>query len=342
MKNLALKYRPIKFDDVVEQDNIKKILQYQIKTDTNKNCYLFTGGAGTGKTTCARIFANELNNFAKGGVVEIDGASNNGVDNVRSIIEDAKFKPMSSRYKVYIVDEVHMFSTGAWNAMLKIIEEPPSYLIFIFCTTDPQKIPRTILSRVQRYDFKKITTKAIYERLSYICKKEKFKADVVGGIEYVAKLANGGLRDAIMMLDQCTSFSEDLTLENISNALGIVNFTLMMELTDSLISNDSVTVLKCIDKIFMGGIDIKQFVKQYTLFILDICKFYIINETDILQLPDFVIDWITAFKTENYKLCYGLLKVLVDLGNDIKWDTNPKQLVDVTFLLFCDVWGETE
>ena len=222
MKALAIKYRPKTFDDVVEQSEIKTILQEQLSTDTHKNCYLFTGGAGTGKTTCARIFANELNN-GEGNPIEIDAASNNGVESVREIIDGAKFKAIDSRFKIYILDECHMLSTGAWNAMLKIIEEPPAQTIFIFCTTDPQKIPATILSRVQRYDFRRITFDSVVDRLKYICEQEaKELCDIKGNeflpgdvmpisydpnaLAYIAKIADGGMRDAITLLDKCVSY----------------------------------------------------------------------------------------------------------------------------------------
>ena len=168
---LAVKYRPKTFDDVVEQSTIREILQEQLRTKTHKNCYLFTGGAGTGKTTCARIFADCINEH-KGNPIEVDAASNNGVENVRDIIENARYKSIDSEYKCYIIDECHMLSTGAWNAMLKLIEEPPALTIFIFCTTDPQKIPATILSRVQRYDFKRITMSSVVRRLMYIIESE--------------------------------------------------------------------------------------------------------------------------------------------------------------------------
>ena len=172
-QTLAVKYRPKVFEDVTEQGYIKDILRNQINNDEIKNAYLFCGGAGTGKTTTARIFANEINE-GQGNPVEVDAASNNGVEQVRTIIDDAKFKALDSKYKVYIMDECHMLSTGAWNAMLKLLEEPPKTTIFILCTTDPQKIPATILSRVQRYDFQRISFEGIVKRLEYILQQEGY------------------------------------------------------------------------------------------------------------------------------------------------------------------------
>ena len=170
-QSLAVKYRPTTFSDVVEQGSIKVILENQLKDNSIKHAYLFCGGAGTGKTTCARIFANEINNH-KGTPIEIDGASNNSVESVRTIIQQSRQQSLDSTYKIYIIDECHSLSNSAWQAMLKLLEEPPATAIFIFCTTDPQKIPNTILSRVQRYDFQRISQKGIVDRLREILEQE--------------------------------------------------------------------------------------------------------------------------------------------------------------------------
>lgn len=164
---LAVKYRPRTFDDVCEQESIRKILQHQIDTNTIKHAYLFCGSAGCGKTTIGRIFANEINH-GQGEPIEIDSASNNSVDDVRQIIQQAKTQSLDSEYRVWILDECHAFSSNAWQAFLKLLEEPPQHSVFIFCTTNPEKIPNTILSRVQRYDFKKLSQRAIVDRLKYI------------------------------------------------------------------------------------------------------------------------------------------------------------------------------
>ena len=171
MESLAIKYRPKTFDDVTEQVFIKAILSNQLKSGEVKHAYLFCGGAGTGKTTCARIFASEINK-GSGNPIEMDAASQNGVDDVREIIQQAKTKSIDSEYKVFIIDECHAFSNNAWQAMLKIIEEPPAKSIFIFCTTNPEKIPKTIISRVQRYDFQRISQKGIVDRLKNILEQE--------------------------------------------------------------------------------------------------------------------------------------------------------------------------
>lgn len=171
MESLAIKYRPKNFDDVVEQSATKVILQQQLVTGEVKNAYLFCGGAGTGKTTCARIFANEINK-GNGEPIELDAASNNSVDDVREIIQQAKTLSLDSEYKIFIIDECHALSNNAWQAFLKVLEEPPIKSIFIFCTTNPEKIPKTILSRVQRFDFQRISTKNIVKRLEFILSEE--------------------------------------------------------------------------------------------------------------------------------------------------------------------------
>lgn len=170
-KSLAIKYRPHDWESVVEQDTIKVILKQQLETGTIKHAYLFVGSAGTGKTTCARIFADEINHH-KGNPIEQDAASNNSVDDARVLIQQARTQPLDSEYKVFIIDECHMLTNAAWNAMLKLIEEPPAKSIFIFCTTDPQKIPKTIMSRVQRYDFQRISQEGIFDRLLHIIEEE--------------------------------------------------------------------------------------------------------------------------------------------------------------------------
>lgn len=168
---LAIKYRPKTFDDVVEQSEVRTILENQLATDAVQHCYLFVGGAGTGKTTTARIFANAINK-GQGNPIELDAASNNSVDDMRDLIQQAQTKSLTSEYKVFIVDECHMITTQGWNAILKLIEEPPAKSIFIFCTTNPEKIPRTILSRVQRFDFSRISDTGIINRLKYILDTE--------------------------------------------------------------------------------------------------------------------------------------------------------------------------
>lgn len=340
VKSLAVKYRPTAFEDVVEQDAIKIILNQQLQTGTIKNAYLFCGGAGTGKTTCARIFANELNRH-KGNPIEMDAASNNSVDDVRNITQQAKTKSLESEYKVFILDECHSLSNTAWQAMLKLIEEPPAKSIFIFCTTDPQRIPKTILSRVQRYDFQRISCDGIVRRLHSILEQEYCESgmaivnDVDRTLEYIAKLADGHMRDAITMLDKCLSYSDDLNIKNVVKALGTADYEIFIELSDNIFYENCKGIIQVIENIYSQGTDIKQFLKQYLNFILDLCKYSSCKSFKFLQVPQ--IDSIQkAFDGWVTNVAYmDLLDTLVKLNSEIKWDTNPKSLIEATLLLSC-------
>ncbi len=643
MKALAIKYRPKTFDDVVEQGAVKKILQEQLRTKTHQNCYLFTGGAGTGKTTCARIFANEINNH-EGNPIEIDAASNNGVENVRDIIDNAKFKALDAAYKVYIIDECfhadtlinladgtklpikdieigmevnnligdgivknvfknlisldrlciikltdgsqmlttkdhlfftnngwieasqlngediiyegfavsdmwskiskqdiqkdlfkrlheetdikerasdnavksraeaegrefgqnesskpdastsqyrkddrdqekkwdpqstiqdegreweihsrainpipvsingldfrisdsykdtegkwvpnllqsrpritkqnvsdrggwespwlekwfierfeengiapairvesveiyqpgnknesfesyigdrekslgfielydlevsghssyfandilvhncHMLSTGAWNAMLKLIEEPPAQTVFIFCTTDPQKIPATIISRVQRYDFQRITYQSVVDRLKQILdwENETNQEDIIYDMEalgYIAKLADGGMRDAITLLDKCLSYDLNLSVKTVVEALGTIDYNIMFDLTDNIIDAKADEVVKIIEEAHRSGVDLKQFMKLYMNFLLDAYKYFLIGDFEYLQIPSTYEEALNGYTDEEYQDIKELLDEVIRLNADIKWEPNPKPLIEATLIL---------
>ena len=336
-QTLAIKYRPKTFDDVVEQGAVKLILTEQLRTNTHKNCYLFTGGAGTGKTTCARIFANEINQH-KGNPIEIDAASNNGVENVRDIIENAKFKSLDAPYKVYIIDECHMLSTGAWNAMLKLLEEPPAQTIFIMCTTDPQKIPATILSRVQRYDFQRITFNSVVNRLNYIVEQENIQAQWEA-LEYIAKLADGGMRDAITLLDKCISYSPEVTISNVVSVLGTGDYDTMFRLMNYLMCRDAENGVKLIEKVHRNGVDLKQFMKQYSMFLVDFCKYFLIRTFEYIQIPSTYEEELERLVSTDYfyerVLCF--LDGVIKLNNDIKWETAPKAMIEAFIILTCEV-----
>ena len=348
VKSLAIKYRPKTFDDVVEQEAIKTILSEQIRTGTIKNAYLLCGSAGTGKTTCARIIADNVND-GQGTPIEMDAASNSSVDDVRNIIKQAQTKSLDSEYKVFIIDECHSLSNTAWQAFLKLLEEPPLKSIFIFCTTDPQKIPKTILSRVQRYDFQRISQQSIVDRLKTIIALEDEEILCEGGpdgairdwcsddaLEYIAKIADGGMRDAITLMDKCLSYSNELTLENVVKALGIANYDVMFSLVDSLIEGKTSLVLEQIDSIHKSGVDMKQFMRQFTEFVLDICKYGLTCSFSIIRIPNTYATILKDYGEYEYDTCRKLLEVLVALNTDIKWDTNPKYAIEARLFMFSE------
>lgn len=325
--SLAVKYRPRNFSEVCEQSATKIVLEQQLEQRDFKNAYLFCGGAGTGKTTCARIFANRINQ-GKGNPIELDAASNNSVDDVRDIIKKAKTASLDSEYKVFIMDEVHALSNSAWQAMLKVLEEPPAKSIFIMCTTEKNKIPKTILSRAQSFDFQMISQKEITNRLSYVIKSEKIKGKTeTSALEYIAKQAQGHMRDALTMLDKCLSYSTNLTVDNVVKALGIPSYDLLLRMFRAYFDYNKEERLKVINEVYMSGYDLKQFIKHFTNFILDFSK-WILGAKEYLNCP-MTEDIKSAFlEYENVDTQEELLSSLVNLQADIKWDTNPKSRLE--------------
>lgn len=356
-ESLAVKYRPTTFDDMTEQSSIKDILTNQLETKTFQHGYLFTGPAGTGKTTSARIFANMIND-GKGNPIEVDAASNSGVDNIRKIIEDAKRKPLDAEYKIFIVDECHSLSSGAWQALLKTLEEPPKFTIFILCTTDPQKIPNTILSRVQRYNFQKISNKGIVERLNDIIVAENREMiENAGGsqdaindiewakhegincidydedaLEYIAKVSNGGMRDAITLMDKCLSLSHDLTLENVLKTIGGEDYTTFITFLSSLEGKVKVYAIRIIENVYNAGKDVKQFMKDFAKFILEVEKYALYKNFDYISLPNTLENELEQLIGDNL---FNVMDFIVSLNSQIKWDNDPKTLIELSILIYC-------
>ena len=310
---LATKYRPSVFEDVCEQDSIKTILRNQLNSKTFKHAYLFSGPAGCGKTTCARIFANEINS-GFGNALEMDAASNSGVDDVRKIIQQAQTQSIDSEYKVFIIDECHAISNTGWQAFLKLIEEPPAKSIFIFCTTDAQKIPATILSRLQRFSFNRISTFTIYENLVKIVDFEALKRSkqMDDALYYIAELANGGMRDAITLLDKCLSFKKDFSKDDVANIVGEVAQSDLTEFISCLYNERKEGAIEMVETFYKNGINLKQFINQLYVEVLNTC--------------------IRNIK-ENRESSIFLMRDISQLKADIKWETNPKAMLEVWILL---------
>lgn len=343
-ESLAVKYRPKSFDDMTEQTAIKDILENQIRTKTFQHGYLFTGPAGTGKTTSARIFANMIND-GKGNPIEVDAASNSGVDNVRQIIEDAKRKPLDAEYKIFIVDECHSLSNGAWQALLKTLEEPPKFTIFIFCTTDPQKIPATILSRVQRYNFQKISNKGIVKRLEDICVHENSQdyddpdlrdiGDIIRypeALEYIAKVSSGGMRDAITLLDKCLSLSHDLTLENVLKTIGAEDYSTFITFLSALEEKEKEVSIKVVEDVYNSGKDVKRFMKDFAKFILEVEKYTLYKNFDYISLPNTLENELEQLIDDSL---FDVMDFVVSLNSQIKWENDAKTLVELSILIYC-------
>ena len=341
---LAVKYRPTDFSSLTEQSAIKDILENQIKTKTFQHGYLFTGPSGTGKTTSARIFANMINN-GKGNPIEVDAASNSGVDNVRQIIEDAKRKPLDAEYKIFIVDECHSLSSGAWQALLKTLEEPPKFTIFIFCTTNPEKIPATILSRVQRYNFQKISNEGVYNRLQTILEKESDEIDNLScqlrweqdALEFIVKVSSGGMRDAITLLDKCLSLSHDVTLENVLKTIGSEDYDTFFDFLEEL-CNQEKNCIKIIEQVYTSGKDVKQFMKEFSKFILDVEKYILYGTEDYMDIPATSenLEKLNDFKDNLWSEVFDVMELVVSLNEILKWEQDPKTLIELSLLLYCE------
>ena len=334
-KALAIKYRPQTFEDLTEQSAVVTILTNQIETNTIKHGYLFCGGAGTGKTTSARIFANMINKGA-GTPIELDAASNNSVEDIRRLTEDAQTQSIDSEYKVFVIDECHSLSNQAWQAMLKTLEEPPAKAIFIFCTTDPQKIPNTILSRVQRYNFQRISQEGIVQRLLYIlrCEGAIASTHLVEAVEYIAKIADGGMRDAITLMDKCLSFSSDLTVENVIKALGVTDYNTMFDLNNAFFENDKPKLIKIVSDVYSSGMDLKLFIKTYFEFLLDLNVYCLTKDLSITKIPEIWVDEMKSYGSHEWSVSNNLLTYITDLQSSIKWEQNPKAVIIAKFILF--------
>lgn len=333
---LALKYRPKSFDDLCEQKAVVQILQNQIDTNTIQHGYLFTGPAGCGKTTSARIFADMINK-GEGVPTELDAASNNSVDDIRRLIEDAQTQSLVGEYKVFIIDECHMITTAGFNAFLKTLEEPPAKSIFIMCTTNPEKLPATILSRVQQYHFQKISTAGIVNRLQYIVDSEFGSGAPVSedALDYIARLADGGMRDAITLLDKCLSYSETLTLDIVIEALNTVDYNTILKINEHIFNRVIPDIINDIDEVYRSGIDMKQFIKSYFETVLDMNILSITG--GIAKFPEFVLKEMREYTSYEWDTLMRLMDMLLELQSTIRYEHNPRAVIIAKFIQFIGV-----
>lgn len=353
-KALYRVYRPKNFSDVIGQEHIVRTLKNQIENNNVGHAYLFCGTRGTGKTSTAKIFSravnctnlhndepcNECENCREiledktMDVVEIDAASNNSVDDIRELRENVKYSPAKAKYKVYIIDEVHMLSQGAFNALLKTLEEPPSYVIFILATTEPHKIPATILSRCQRFDFKRVTVKDISSRMRYICEKERIEADEKA-LNLIARNSQGALRDALSILDQCISFEGNkISYNDVIELLGSVNIEQLFDLAESVIKEDTRKSLQILNDFIIWGKDVRNLVNDLIDHFRNLMVCKISNDLDeIISLPEETIDLLKQqAETIDTNNLIRILNILSEAQDGMKISSNPRVLMEVTMM----------
>ena len=338
-QSLAVTYRPTTFEEVCGQSITVEILKKVIEKRSFKNCYLFAGDSGSGKTTLARIFANQINRGV-GEPIEIDAASNNGVDDVRAIIESASQRSLVGDYKIFIIDECHSITTQGWQAFLKSIEEPSPFTIFMFGTTEPNKLPTAILNRVQRYNITKIDSETIKNRLMYICQQEGF-TNYEGLCDLLSKSSHGCMRDAIMKLDQCADLSTDLSLDIVKPVLGSLSYEAMFNLTWALQDKEELKVLQVINTLYNTGKDLKSFIELYLEFILDLRRFMLTKDIRYTNIP-------AHLATENNPVVQqtlnfpeiktwlnNLLDVLLKIKLEIRYDSFYKSTIEAFLIQLC-------
>ena len=352
------KFRPRTFSEVKGQEHIVTTLQNQILSDRIQHAYLFCGTRGTGKTTIAKIFAKAINCEHKNGadpclecdtckaiaqgssmnVIEIDAASNNGVDNIRTIIDEVSYAPTEGKYKVYIIDEVHMLSAGAFNALLKTLEEPPAYVVFILATTEVHKLPITILSRCQRYDFKRISVEHITERIHEVIDSEGIEAEDAA-VRYIARSADGALRDALSLLDQAVAFNfgKKLTLDLVLDTLGAVDTEVFSRLLREIICANVGAAIKILEEIIMDGRELVQFTSDFTWYIRNLLL--VITSDDVSGVVDMSKENIEKLKHEAIGVSMDgamrYIRILSELTNQLRYASNKRVLTELAIIKMC-------
>jgi len=355
---LYRKYRPQSFTDVKGQDAVVATIRNQIHAGRIGHAYLFCGTRGTGKTTIAKIFAKAVNcEYPKDGspcgecascraitagnsmnVIEIDAASNNGVDNIREIRDEVAYAPTEGRYKVYIIDEVHMLSIGAFNALLKTLEEPPAYVIFILATTEAHKIPVTILSRCQRYDFHRISIDTISERLQELLEQEQAQAEEKA-VRYIAKAADGAMRDALSLLDQCMAFymGEKLTYDHVLEVLGAVDTERFSGIFRAVTASQITAVMQQIEELVAEGRDLSQFVGDFTWYLRNLLLLQ--SSEDMEDVLDVSSENLALLKEEcsmaDSAQLMRFIRVFSELSNQVRYSTQKRILIEIAFIKLC-------
>lgn len=335
--NLATKYRPKTFEDVTEQKLVVEILK-NICTSDNLDCrnFLLIGSAGTGKTTLARICASVLND-GEGDVIEVDAASHGGVDSVREIVQQARQYPVVGKYKVFILDEVHSFSNTAWQSLLKTLEENPAKSVFFLCTTNPEKIPQTIRSRVQTFQLSKISLDGIFKRLLYVLDCEVKEGRTIlyteSAVLYIAKLANGGMRDALTLLDKALAYSNQIDIDNISSSLDLPDYDMYFKLLNAYAKKDNTQITCIIDQVYNSGVNFVRWFEGFHGFVMNVVKYIFMKNIESTMVPSQYEDKLSKYGTNHAVVCLKLANTLIDLNYELK-TTQYLQEVALTHMCF--------
>lgn len=337
MANLANRYRPSTWEDVTEQKLVVDMLK-SMCDDPNFNTrnFLLIGPAGCGKTTLARIMGNYVNE-GKGEPIEIDAASNNGIDAVRNIIDQARSYPVGQNWKVFILDEVHAFSNQAWQALLKTLESGAGKTLFFMATTNPEKIPATILSRVQTFQLSKISLQGIHDRLCYVLESEKSKGQPItytdDAVNFVAKMANGGMRDSLTLLDKCLAFSNDITIENVTQALNLPEYDDFFELLSAYAKKNNVKITEIVDRVYNSGVNFVKWFENFHSFVINIVKYIYLQDISKTMIPSTYQDKISKYGNPHLVVCLKLANKLMKMNHELK-STQYLQEVALTNLCF--------
>lgn len=322
MGNLAQRYRPRKFEDVVEQSLVVSLVKQMCESKTLPNrSFLFIGPAGTGKTTLSRIISNELND-GNGQPIELDAASHGSTEEIRQITSQAATFPVGMKFKIFIIDECHSISNTAWQVFLKTLEEQPAKSIFLFCTTNPEKIPSTILSRVQTFRLSKISTKGIYTRLKYVIEQENKEGQNItyddDALNYIARLSNGGMRDALTNLDRCLAFSKSITLKNVSEALDLPDYDTYFLLLNALVKKDNQSVTNIVDTVYNSGTNFVKWFEGFHSFLCNIIKFIYIKDIGATMIPSQYAEKLSGYTEAHAVICLKLASVLLSMNRDLR------------------------
>lgn len=359
---LYRKWRPQKFEDLCGQEQITITLKNELRSNKLSHAYLFCGTRGTGKTSTAKLLAKAVNckspkdhnpcndcesckSINEGNsidVYEIDAASNRGIDDIRNLREAIKFTPTLGKYKVYIIDEVHMLTNEAFNALLKTLEEPPEYVLFILATTEPHKLPATILSRCQRFDFKRISVENIVGRLSVVCREEGLEAEE-DALRVIARNCDGAMRDALSILDQCSVYGDkNIIHDTVLKVMGIVNNEYLFKIAESVHKEDASCAITIIDEIASGGKDINQFIRDLLMHYRNLLMTKVVSKSeDVIDMSREGIERLKKLSGEYDKNnIIRCIDILAELENEAKWSGNPRILLEIAVIRMCKLSGD--